>query len=546
MQLRNVFAVAGGAGLRPEPRVNSHDSNHQDKVERVLKDLAACASSGADEAFLRQCVRDLGEVYGSQAAFVGVYASEAHDKIRTLARWSKQRGFVDNHVYDLDGTPCKDILDQTAELISCGVAELYAEDEALAKAGLDSYCGVPLVTSSGEVLGLISVVDSRSIPESHVARPLHHVLANRISHEMEREQWSRALQSSEDRYRRLVEGLRNSFLYSMNSTGKITYVSPSVEQLFGFTPEEFTERRYKLFDDSTLNTSALEHARGTLRGEQQPGYEASVRLKDGSIRFVLISEHPILDDSGAVRAIEGMMTDITARKRAEAQVQVRSEVLANIAGAAPLEEVLALLCRLVEAQRPGSMACVLMLEDDGKTVFAAAAPSLPEEYGEALSGSPIDRVSGVCSASDDPGGDVLVTDIVSDPQWADTRDLARCLGIRGFWSHPVRSETDKLLGTFAISLPERAEPENHELELMRMASQTTAIAVQKDRAEKALAQSEARFRDFAAIAADYLWEMDRNLNFSLVSDRYLEITGLDPTGQDGVAYLDLLAKQSAE
>ncbi len=546
MQLRNVFAVAGGAGLRPELRVNSDNSDHQDKVERVLKDLAACASSGADEAFLRQCVRDLGEVYGSQAAFVGVYATEAHDKIRTLARWSKQRGFVDNHVYDLAGTPCKDILDQTLELISCGVAELYAEDEALAQAGLKSYCGVPLVTSSGEVLGLISVVDSDPIPEFHIARPLHHVLANRISHEMEREQWSRALRSSKDRYRRLIEGLRSSFVYAMDSTGKITYASPSVEQLFGFSAEEFAEKRSRLFEDSPINASALEHARGTLRGEQQPRYEASVRLADGSTRFVLVSEHPILDDSGAVRAIEGMVTDITARKRAEAQAQVRSEVLENIAGNASLEKVLALLCRLVEAQRAGSTACVMVLTDDGQTVYTAAAPSPPEEFRKILNRLPFDRVSGVSGASADPHEGVLVTDITTDPQWADALDVAERLGIRGTWSHPVRSETNRLLGTFIISFPDPTEPEPYERDLMKMASQTAAIAIQKDRSAKALAHSEARFRDFAAIAADYLWEIDADLNFSFVSDRYGEITGLDPAGLVGVAYLDLVVGQSAE
>ncbi len=526
--------------------MNSHESGHQDKVEQVLKDLAACASSGADEGFLRQCVRDLGEVYGSQAAFVGVYASETHDKIRTLARWSKQCGFVENHVYDLDGTPCKDILDQTIELISCGVAELYAEDEALAKAGLESYCGVPLVTSSGEVLGLISVVDSDPIPESHVARPLHHVLANRISHEMEREQWSRALRNSEDRYRRLIEGLQSSFLYSMDSSGKLTYVSPTVEKLFGFSAEEFAEQRCRLLGEFPLNASALEHARRTLRGEQQPRYEASVRLKDSSIRSVLISEHPILDDSGAVCAIEGMVTDITARKRAETQVQVRSEVLENIAGDTSLEDVLALLCRLVEAQRPGSMACVLLLTDDGETVYTAAAPSLPDVCSKALNGLPIGQFAESFGPSEGPGDAILTADIAADPQWASVQSITGQFGIRGCWSIPIRSETHRLLGSFAISLPEPTEPEAYERDLMKMASQTTAIAIRKYRAEKALAHSEARFRDFAAIAADYLWEMDEHLNFSFVSDRYREITGLDPTGLVGVPYMDVVVDQSAE
>lgn len=48
--------------------------------------------------------------------------------------------------------------------------------------------------------------------------------------------------------------------------------------------------------------------------------------------------------------------------------------------------------------------------------------------------------------------------------------------------------------------------------------------------EAALASERERFKDFAEIAADYLWEMDRNLRFNYVSEGLEEITGV-PTSQ---------------
>ncbi len=46
------------------------------------------------------------------------------------------------------------------------------------------------------------------------------------------------------------------------------------------------------------------------------------------------------------------------------------------------------------------------------------------------------------------------------------------------------------------------------------------------RAEKELVNSEQRFRDFADIASDFLWEMDADLRFSYISERYLKVAGM--------------------
>ncbi len=47
-------------------------------------------------------------------------------------------------------------------------------------------------------------------------------------------------------------------------------------------------------------------------------------------------------------------------------------------------------------------------------------------------------------------------------------------------------------------------------------------------AERAISESEERFRDFADVASDWFWEMDENLRFSFISSNWSEITGLDP------------------
>jgi diguanylate cyclase (GGDEF)-like protein/PAS domain S-box-containing protein len=62
---------------------------------------------------------------------------------------------------------------------------------------------------------------------------------------------------------------------------------------------------------------------------------------------------------------------------------------------------------------------------------------------------------------------------------------------------------------------------------------------QRKKFEIALLESEARFRDFAEVSSDWLWEMDSNLCFTYISPRYAEVTGLEKKEVLGKSRTDL-------
>lgn len=57
----------------------------------------------------------------------------------------------------------------------------------------------------------------------------------------------------------------------------------------------------------------------------------------------------------------------------------------------------------------------------------------------------------------------------------------------------------------------------------RMAADLEQRASQRDRAEADLRESESRFRDFATSASDWYWELDEDLRFVSLSDRFFEL-----------------------
>jgi len=57
--------------------------------------------------------------------------------------------------------------------------------------------------------------------------------------------------------------------------------------------------------------------------------------------------------------------------------------------------------------------------------------------------------------------------------------------------------------------------------------------------QRALRESETRFRDIAESATDWFWELDEDLRFSWFSDRLREVTGIDPEDAVGKSRRDL-------
>ncbi len=125
-------------------------------------------------------------------------------------------------------------------------------------------------------------------------------------------------------------------------------------------------------------------------------------------------------------------------------------ILARIARGGPLDVVLRDLILLVEQPSKGEMlASILFLSPDGRHLLEGAAPSLPAEFNAAINGVAIGPNVGSCGTAAFRGEPVYVTDIATDPLWADFRDLALPHGLRACWSVPIRGTDSEVLGTFA-------------------------------------------------------------------------------------------------
>jgi PAS domain S-box-containing protein len=154
-----------------------------------------------------------------------------------------------------------------------------------------------------------------------------------------------ALRESEKKYRQLVENI-NEVIYSTDEKGMMTYVSPAITSLTGFSPSEIEGRHFSQLifkDDFERIVGRFGKA---LLGQERPT-EYRILTRTGEYRWVRTYSKPIREGD-EVKGIRGVLLDITEQKRVEAALKEREKELSFKAG--HLEEMNAALRVLLKTR----------------------------------------------------------------------------------------------------------------------------------------------------------------------------------------------------
>jgi diguanylate cyclase (GGDEF)-like protein len=158
-------------------------------------------------------------------------------------------------------------------------------------------------------------------------------------------------------------------------------------------------------------------------------------------------------------------------------LHIQNEILEAVASGDTLQDIADLLCRRIENLVPAIVCSVLIVDSDRK-LHPLAGPSLPDAYSEALDGIEAGPSVGSCGTAAYRGEAVIVSDIESDPLWADFKALALPLGLRACWSTPIKSRDGRVVGTFAFYYRTVGTPDEMERRIVQTCVHLCAIAIE--------------------------------------------------------------------
>ena len=148
----------------------------------------------------------------------------------------------------------------------------------------------------------------------------------------------RELAEERRRFQVLVEQLP-VVTYISRADGLMTYVSPQVERMLGFTQAEYLAigtaqdraEQIVLPADAPLALAAMTAVRaGSIDEVDEP-----IRMvaKNGQVRYTQLLARPLLDENGKVAEVQGVIVDLTALREAERRSRDVTAALVNAAEA---------------------------------------------------------------------------------------------------------------------------------------------------------------------------------------------------------------------
>ncbi len=138
----------------------------------------------------------------------------------------------------------------------------------------------------------------------------------------ERKKSEEALKESEEKYRAIFESFHDVY-YRTDREGRVTIISPSVKTQAGYDPEDvighFVTDFYVIPEERKAFTEELKKC-GYIND-----YEIKLRGKDGRVIDVSVSSKIIFGKDGYPEGVEGVLRDITERKKTEKALRESEE-----------------------------------------------------------------------------------------------------------------------------------------------------------------------------------------------------------------------------
>jgi len=277
----------------------------------------------------------------------------------------------------------------------------------------------------------------------------------------------------------------DSAVLVVDTDWRIVYVNAGLTRLLGYAPSDmFGRTPADVLAGEFTDPAAMRRPQAQRAASAVERHEALIYARGNSPLWVSVTVRHLVSTVGGHHHGIVILSDITQKKTYEL---LQRKVLHAMVMDQPLPAVMELICQEVQRVAPSVVASVLRVDSE-RRLRPLAAPALPPEYSAALDGVPVGAAVGSCGTAAWLGEPVVVSDIATDPRWADFRHLALPLGLAACWSYPIKAGDGRVLATLAFYFRSVREPDAFHQQVVEVCAWLCKLAFERDDAAERIQQ----------------------------------------------------------
>ncbi|HHT9115236.1 MAG TPA: diguanylate cyclase domain-containing protein [Candidatus Wunengus californicus] len=159
-------------------------------------------------------------------------------------------------------------------------------------------------------------------------------------------------------------------IIALDADGRVTMWNSAAERIFGWNEEEVLGHHLPFVSDNKQEVF-LTLCKRALSGESFMGIEVRQQKRDGSQIDISISAAPVRNVQGNIKAVIGVVDDVTERKRTQAVEALLYEVDRLVLQGRTLDFILSHVCKCLVDILAYPLVCICMKEEDGSVGISA-------------------------------------------------------------------------------------------------------------------------------------------------------------------------------
>lgn len=189
------------------------DLSDRVRFEQTLESLVTSTASHTGKDYFATVVEQMALLLGVRIVKIGELCND-NRSIRTIATW-RNGELLEPAVYDLQGTPCEQVVSGKPCFYPQGVADAFPNNPSFCDEGIESFLGVPLLDHEQQPMGVLLVLDDKptSTETAQTVMSILKIIAARVSSEMLRERAEADLLNTFDEVQALKNQLQADNLY---------------------------------------------------------------------------------------------------------------------------------------------------------------------------------------------------------------------------------------------------------------------------------------------------------------------------------------------